>query len=129
MTDFYTAGLLQTKPLSDDDSGFNHCFEVKASLPQTLSDPPVTHNTTKLCWIIITQWDCHIHTDTVIAFLGSFFFIYFLLSDGESPRLVKNVEFELVMKLWHPTSIGNILVIQPFLTYCSCRSSYFSNLC
>ena len=53
--------------------------------------------------------------------------MYFLLSDGENPRLVKNTEVELVMKPRHPTSIGNMLVIQPFLTHCSLRSSYFSS--
>ena len=52
--------------------------------------------------------------------------MYFLLFDGESRRLVKNTEVELVMKPRHLTSIGNILVIQPFLTHCSRRSSYFS---
>ena len=40
--------------------------------------------------------------------------MYFLLSDGESPRLDKNTEVELVMKPRHPTSIGNMLVIEPF---------------
>ena len=54
--------------------------------------------------------------------------MYFLLSEGENPRLVKNVEVELVMKPWYLTLIGNTLVIQLFLTHCSRRSSYFSNL-
>ena len=31
-------------------------------------------------------------------------FYAFLLSDRESPRLVRNMEVELVMKPWHPTS-------------------------
>ena len=56
------------------------------------------------------------------------FFMYFLLSDEESPRLVKNTEVELVMKTRHLTAIGNMLVIQLFLTHHSCWSSYFSNL-
>ena len=54
--------------------------------------------------------------------------MYFLLSDGGSPRLVKKTEVELAIKPLHPTSIGNTFVIQPFLTHCSRRSSYFSNL-
>ena len=41
---------------------------------------------------------------------------------------VQNAGVELVMKPQHPTSIGNTLVIQPFLTNCSRKSSYFSNL-
>ena len=49
MTDVYTAELLPTNPLSDDDSGFRHGFEAKASLPLTQSTPAVTHNTTTLC--------------------------------------------------------------------------------
>ena len=56
------------------------------------------------------------------------FFMHFLLSDGERTRLVKNAEVELVIKPRHATSIGNTLVIQLFFTYCSRRSSYFSNL-
>ena len=42
--------------------------------------------------------------------------MYFLLSGGESPRLIKNAEVELVMEPWHPTTIGNTLVIKPFLS-------------
>ena len=52
--------------------------------------------------------------------------IYFLLADGESPRLFKYVEW--VMKPQHLTSVGNIFVIQTFLIHYSRRSSYFSNL-
>ena len=93
MTDVYTAALLPRKPSSDDDSRFRHGFKTEAS----------------------TSWDCHIHTDAVRA-LSWIIFMYFLLSDGESPRLVKNTEVELVMKPRHLTLIGNTLVIQPFLT-------------
>ena len=67
MTDVYTAALLPTKPLSDDDSGFRHGFGAEASLPLTQSPTAVTHDTTRLCWIDITQWDCHIHADAVRA--------------------------------------------------------------
>ena len=125
MTDVYTAALLPTKPSSDDDSGFRHDFRAEASLPLTQSVPAVTHNTTRLCWLTSL---CGIAISTLMqleSYLGSFLYIFSCLS----PRLVKNTELELVMKPRHPTSIGNTLVIQPFLTHCSHRSSYFSNLC
>ena len=61
-------------------------------------------------------------------YLGSFF-MYFLLPGGESPRLVKNTEVELVMKPRHLTPIGNTLIIQPFVTRYSRRLSYFSVMC
>ena len=125
MTDVYTAALLLPKPSSDDDSGFRHGFGAEASLPLAQSAPAITHNTIRLCWIDVALWHCHIHGDAVRA-LTWIFFVYFLLSDGESPRLVKNTEVELVMKPRHP--IGNMLVIQSFLTHCFRRSSYFSNL-
>ena len=127
MTDVYTTALFPTKPSLDDSSGFKHGFRAETSLPQTQSAPAVTHVTTRLRWIAVTLWDCHIHADAVKA-LSWIFSMYFLLSDGESPRLIKNTEVELVMKPRQPTSIGNTLVIQPLPTHCSCRSSYFSNL-
>ena len=89
---------------------------AKASLPLTQSAPAVSHDTTRLCQIVVTLWDCHIHTDAVRA-LSWIFSMYFLLSDGGSLRLVKNVE--LAMKPLHPTSIEDTFVIQPFLTHCS----------
>ena len=109
-------------------TGFTYVFRPEASLQLTQSAPAVNHDTTKLCWVDANLWDCYIHADVVIA-LSWIFFIYFFLSDRESPRLVKNMEVELVIKPRHLTSIGNTLVIQPFLTYYSHRSSYFSNLC
>ena len=127
MTDVYTAALLPTKPSPDDDSEFRHGFEAEAPLPQTHSAPAVTHDTTRHCWIDVTLWDCHIHADSVRD-LSWIFFMYFLLSEGESPRSVKNTEVELVMKPQHRNSIGNTFVIQPFLTHRSRRPSYFSNL-
>ena len=126
MIDIDTGALLPTKPSSDDDSRFRHDFEAEESLPLTQKTPAVTHNTTRLCWVVVTLWYCHIHADAVIA-LSGIFLMYFLLSDGESLRLVKNAKVELVIKPWHPTLIGNTFVIQPFLTHCSHRSSYFSN--
>ena len=96
MTDVYTAASLLTSPSSDDDSGCRHGFGVKASLSLTQSAPVVTHDTTRLYWIDVTLWDYHIHADAVST-LSWNSFMYFLLSDGESPRLVKNTEVELVV--------------------------------
>ena len=127
ITDVYTTVLLLTKPSSDDDSGFRHSFGDESLSPLTQSAPAVSHDTTRLCQIVVTLWDCQIHADAVRA-LSWIFSIYFLLSNGGSPRLVKKTEVELAIKPLHPTSIGNIFVIQPFLTHCSHRSSYFSNL-
>ena len=50
------------------------------------------------------------NADAVKA-LSWIFLMYFLLFDGERPRLVKNMVVELVMKPHHLTLIGNILVI------------------
>ena len=100
---------------------------TEASLPLAQSAPAVSHDITRLCQIVVALWDCQIHADAVRA-LSWIFSMYFLLSDGGGPRLVKKTEVELVIKPLHPTSIGNTFVIQPFLTHCSRRSSYFSNL-
>ena len=90
MTDVYTAALLSTKPSSDDVSWFRHGFGgAEASLLLAQSAPAVTQDITRLCWIVITLWDCHIHADAVKA-LSWIFFRYFFLSNGEPPRLVKN---------------------------------------
>ena len=107
--------------------GFRHNFGVEASLPLAQSGPAVSHDTIRLCQIIVALWDCQIHTDTVRA-LSWIFSMYFLLSDWRSPRLVKKTEVELAIKPLHPTLIGNTFVIQPFLTHCSHRYSYFSDL-
>ena len=127
ITDVCTTALLLRKPSSDDDSRFRDGFGTEASLPLAQSVPAISHDTTRLCQIVATVWDCHIHTDAVRA-LSWMFSMYFLLSDGGSPRLVKKTEVELVIKPLHPISIGNTFVIQQFLTHCSRRSSYFSNL-
>ena len=118
ITDVYTAALLLTKPSSDDDSGFRHGFGAESSLPLAQSVPAVSHDTTRLCQIVVALWDCQIHVDAVRA-LSWMFSMYFLLSDGGSPRLVKKTEVELAIKPLRPTSIGNTFVIQPFLTHCS----------
>ena len=107
--------------------GFRHGFGAETSLPLTQSAPAVSNYTTRLCQIDVTLWDCQIHADAVRA-LSWIFFMYFLLSDGGSPWLFKKTEVELAIKPVHPTSIGITFVIQPFLTHCSRRSSYFSNL-
>ena len=127
ITDVYTTALLLTKPSSDDDSGFRHGFGAEASLPLTQSAPAVSHDTTRLCQIVVTLWDCQIHANAVRA-LSWIFSMYFLSSDGGSPRLVKKTEVELAIKPLRLTSIGNTFVIQPFLIHYSHRSSYFSNL-
>ena len=124
ITDICTAALLLTKPSSDDDSGFRHGFGAEASLPLAQSAPAVSHNTIRLCQIVVTRWDCHVHADAIRA-LSWIFSMYFLLSDGGSPRLVKKMEVDLAIKPLHLTSIGNTFVIQPFLTHCSRRSSFF----
>ena len=67
MTDVCTAALLPTKPSSDGDSGFKHGFGTEASLPLTQSSPTVTYDTTRLCCIVDTLWDCHIYADAVRA--------------------------------------------------------------
>ena len=114
ITDVYTTALLLTKPLSDDGfglrHGFRHGFGAKASLPLAQSAPAVSHDITRLCLIVVALWDCQIHADAVRA-LSWIFFMYFLLSNGGSPRLVKKTEVESAIKPLHPTSIGNTFVI------------------
>ena len=91
ITGVYTATLLLTKPLSDDDSGCRHGFGTEASLPLAQSTPAIFHNTTRLCQIVVAKWDCQIHTDAIRA-LSWIFSMYFLLSNGGSPRLVKKMK-------------------------------------
>ena len=76
MTDVCTAVLLPTKPTSNNDSGFRHSFEAETSLPLTQSAPAVTHDTTRLCWIVFTQINCHIHADVVRALSCFFFYVF-----------------------------------------------------
>ena len=63
----YTIALLLTKPLLDDDSGFRHGFGAEASLPLAQNAPAVSHNTTRLCQIVVALWDCQIHANAVSA--------------------------------------------------------------
>ena len=67
MTDVYTA-----KP-SSDDSGFRHCFEAEALLPLIQSALAVINDITRLCWIDVTLWDCHIHANAVSLILDLFY--------------------------------------------------------
>ena len=120
------AVLLPVKFSSDDDSGFRHGFGAEASLPLTQGAPAVSHNTTRLYWMVFNLYKCHIHSDAVTA-LFWIVFIYSLFFAGVSPILVKNVEVAFEIKPRHPISRGNMSVDQSFLVHCSCRSSYFSN--
>ena len=85
ITDVYTKALILTKPSSDDDSGFRPGFGAEASLPLAQFAPAVSHDTIRLCQIVVAQWDCQIPADAVKA-LSWIFSMYFLLSDGGSPR-------------------------------------------
>ena len=106
-------------------------FYLNSASPSLLRQrvPAVPLGTTRL-WFVVLLWEYYTQADTVRALFCIFFFFgtYFLSSDGECPRLIRYAVVEMVMKPRHPTSIGNIFVIQPFQTYCSQRSSYFSNL-
>ena len=95
--------MLPRKSSSDDDSGFRHGFGAEASLPLTQGTPAVSHNTTRLYWMVFDLYECHIHSDAVTV-LFWIFFIYSLFSAGESLSLVKNVEVEFDIKLRHPLS-------------------------
>ena len=99
ITDVCTTAFHPTKTSSKDGSGFRHGFGAEASLPLTQSAPAVSHDTTRLCQIVVTQWDCYIHADAVRT-LSWIFSMYFLLYDGGSPRLVKNAEVELAIYIY-----------------------------
>ena len=120
------AVLLPVKSSSDDDSGFRHGFGAEASLPLTQGAPAVSHNTTRLYWVVFNLYECHIRSDEVTA-LFWIVFIYSLFFAGENPILVKNVEVAFEIKPRHPISRGNMSVDQSFLVHCLRRSSYFSN--
>ena len=102
-------------------------FRGRSIITTSPERPAVFYDTTRLCQIVVTLWDCHTHADAVRD-LAWVFSMHFFLSDGGSPRLVKKTVVELAIKPLHPTSIGITFVIQPFLTHCSRRSSYFSHL-
>ena len=86
------AVLLPVKSLSDDDPGFRHAFGAEASLPLTQGAQAVSHNTTRLYWMVFDLYECHIRSDAVTLLFWVFFFIYSLFFAAESPSLVKNVQ-------------------------------------
>ena len=47
--------------------GSGMVFGAEASLPLTKSDPAVSHDTTRLCQIVVNLWDYQIHADAVRA--------------------------------------------------------------
>ena len=61
------AVLLPVKSSSDDDPGFRHGFGAEASLPLTQGAPAVSHNTTRLYWMMFNLYECHIRSDAVTA--------------------------------------------------------------
>ena len=73
------AVLLPVKSSSDDDPGFKHGFRTEASLPLTQGAPAVSHNTTRLYWMVFNRYECHIRSDAVTALFWIFFNIFPLL--------------------------------------------------
>ena len=118
--------MLPVKSSSDDDPGFRHGFRAEASLPLTQGAPAVSHNITRLYWMVFNLYECRIHSDAVTASFW-IFFIYSLFFAGVSQILVKNVEVAFKIKPRHPISRGNMSADQSFLVHCSRGSSYFSN--
>ena len=68
-----------------------HCFQQSLHQMMTRGSGSVSHDSTRLCQIVVTLWDFYIHADAVRA-LSWVFSMHFFLSDGGSPRLVKNAE-------------------------------------
>ena len=91
------AVLLPVKSSSDDEPEFSHGFGAEASLPLTQGTSAVSHNTTRLYWMVFDLYKCHIRTDAVTV-LFWIFFINSLFSVSENPSLVKNVEVEFKIK-------------------------------
>ena len=79
MTDVCTTVLLPIKNSSDDNSGFRHGFGAEGSLPLAQSTPVLSHDTTRLCQIVVTLWDGHMLADAVRT-LSWIFSMYFLLT-------------------------------------------------
>ena len=84
------AVLLPIKSSSDDDPGSRHGFGAEASLPLTQGVLVVSHNTTRLYWMVFDLYECHICSDAVTVLFWIFFFIYFLFS-AESLSLVNYI--------------------------------------
>ena len=122
--DVYTAELLPTKPSSDDD--WVQAWFRGRSIITTNPECPSTYlryHQTLLNWHHSLRLPYPRWYNQSLRLDLFFIFINFLLSDGESPRLIKNAVGEFVMIPWHLTSIGIMLVIQ---THCSRRPLYFS---
>ena len=111
--------MLPIKSSSDDKPAFKHGFRAKVSSPPPQGAPAVSHNTTRLYWMVFALYKCHILSDAVTV-LFWIFFIYSLFFVGESPSLVKNVDIEFEIKPQHSIWRGNMAADQPFLTHCSC---------
>ena len=94
--------------LSDDDPGFKQGFGAEVSLPLTQGAPAVSHNTTRLYWMVFNLYKCR--SDAVTA-LFWIVFIYSLFFAGESPILVINVEVAFEIKPRHPQSQEEIIYI------------------
>ena len=107
------AVLLRIKSSSDDYPGFKYGFGSEASLPLTQGTPVVSHNTTRLYWMVFDLYECHIRSDAVTV-LFWIFFKYSLFSSGENSSLVKGVKLEFEIKPWHPISRGKMSVDQSF---------------
>ena len=111
--------LLPVKSSSDDDPGFRYGFGAETSLPLTQGAPAVSHNTTRLYWMVFNLYECHIRSDAVTA-LFWIFFIYSLFFADERPSLVKNVEVAFEIKPRHPISIYIYIYIYIYVCVCVC---------
>ena len=80
-----TPVLLPIKSSSDDDPGFRHGFGAEASLLLTQGAPAVSHNTTRLYWMVFDLYECHIRSDAVTAL----FWIFFLHIPSSLPVKVR----------------------------------------
>ena len=90
-------------------------FGAEASLPLTQGAPAVSHNTTRLYWMVFDLYDALSAQMQLQSYFRSCF-IYSLFSAAESLSLVKNVEVEFKIKPRHPISRGNMSIYQLFLT-------------
>ena len=85
-----TAVFLPTKISSDDDSGLSYYFQTKTPLPLIQSALEVPLVTDKLCWLVLTLWECHIYNDTEMTLIWIFFsfssiyiFSYLIVKDQD----------------------------------------------
>ena len=73
------AVLLQIKSSSKEDPWFRHGFGAEASLPRTPGAPAVSHNTTRLYWMVFDLDEIHIRSDIITVLFWIFFYIFPLL--------------------------------------------------